>query len=238
MKKELKGFLVGVLITSTVMFGVPAFAESISKSISVSFNAAQIALSGKAVTLDNFIYEGSTYVNLAKICDLLGKTTSWDSKTKTINIIDKNANDSKDSLKPDATKPDATKPDATKPDATKPDTTKPADKSDSQAPKIISVDSLEGGTAVEVTFNEVVDKASAEDISNYTLSCGSKSTEIVVQISSAVLDSTGTKVTLNTEQQKKYTVYRLITSNVKDLAGNIIPKRQNSLLGCKPKNLN
>ncbi len=225
MKKELKGFLVGVLITSTVMLGIPTFAKSISQSIYVSFNAAQIALNGKAVTLDNFIYEGSTYVNLAKICDLLGKTTSWDSKTKTINIIDKNANDSKDSVKLDATKPE-------------PDATKPADKNDSQAPKIISVDSLEGGTAVEVTFNEVVDKASAEDISNYTLSCGSKSTEIVLQISSAVLDSTGTKVTLNTEQQKKYTVYRLITSNVKDLAGNIIPKRQNSLLGCKPSNLN
>ena len=216
-------------------------------------NAAQITLSGKAVTLDNFIYEGSTYVSLAKICDLLGKTTSWDSTTKTINIIDKN--DLKDSVKSDATKPDATKSDATKPDATKPDatkpettdnpvtkepeTTKPADKNDSQAPKIISVSPLEGGTAVEVTFNEVVDKASAEDISNYTLSYKSKSGDIVVQISSAVLDSTGTKVTLNTEQLKKITTHSLITSNVKDIAGNIMPNYINRLVVANmPKNLN
>jgi len=218
MKKQLQGFLVGVLITCTVLFSIPAFASGISKSINATLNSVKIVLNGKAVSVDNLSYNGSTYVNLSKICELTGKTTKWDSKTKTVSIEDKKAEDSKANPETSQTN----KQEVNKPEQKEPAVVNPPS-ADNNSPKlaITSVNTLSGAASVEIVFNKVVDKSSAENISNYliTLAYGNKSG---VSISSATLDSTGTKVTLKATADDVKTLYNLTVSNIKDTSGNSI----------------
>ena len=72
---------------------------------------------------------------------------------------------------------------------------------------------------VTVTFSETVDTASGQNAGNYTLSDG-------VTVNSATLDSTGTKVILNTSAQTPGAHYTVTVSGVKDLAS--LPVTANS----------
>lgn len=68
---------------------------------------------------------------------------------------------------------------------------------------------------VMVSFNEKVDKASAEDPNNYSLNNN-------LQITRAVLDSSGKTVSLITSSQTVHQLYTIIIVGVKDLWGNSI----------------
>lgn len=211
LKKELKGFITGVLITSIFLLGIPSFAASVTKSISASINSVKIELNGKVVSVDNITYNGSTYVKLTKFCDLIGKTVSWDSRTKTADVRDKVSEipAPKDIENKDGN-PVAN------------DTTKPL---------VSEVKSITGNE-IEITFNEKMDKTTVENIINYTIyeAYGAKS---AVQISKAVIDATDTKVTLTTAGHKAFTLYKLEVNNLTDLAGNIIDKDVKTYVGMK-----
>lgn len=89
MKKELKGFIVGVTITSILSFGFSGLADTTWKTIDVAVNSINLKVNGKAVTTDNFVYDGTTYVPLRAVGDMLGKNIVWDDTTKTAEVNDK-----------------------------------------------------------------------------------------------------------------------------------------------------
>lgn len=214
MKKELKGFCVGALLTSTVLFCIPAFADSIVKSIKVTVNTITVKVNGNKVTADNFLYNGRTYVQLRSICDLLGKDLSWDKATNTADIKDKKTDDTQ---KNQQGQQEGNK------------DTKQPQSNDTTKPTVTSVTTINGNT-VEVLFSEKLDRASAEKVSNYSAAqmYGKKAS---LSISKAELDSIGTKVTLTTDGQEAATLYNISISNVCDAAGNIMDKSSNTLVG-------
>ena len=86
-KKWMKGFIVGVIMT-TLLTGV-AYGGGVSKSIKAVFNSVNIAVNGQKVAADNILYNGTTYVPLRAISDMLGKEVVWDKSSNTANINDK-----------------------------------------------------------------------------------------------------------------------------------------------------
>lgn len=90
MKKELKGFVVGIILT-TLLISNAAFAAGVRQKIDVVFNSVNLAVNGKPVKADNILYKGTTYVPLRAVSEMLGKEVSWDQKTNTAGINDKGA---------------------------------------------------------------------------------------------------------------------------------------------------
>ncbi|WP_236913053.1 stalk domain-containing protein [Clostridium sp. Cult1] len=72
MKKELKGFVVGVVVTVILMSTV-VFAGGMKQKIEVMLNSVNIAVNGKPVNADNILYKGTTYVPIRDVAEMLGK---------------------------------------------------------------------------------------------------------------------------------------------------------------------
>jgi hypothetical protein len=88
---------------------------------------------------------------------------------------------------------------------------------DAVAPRLLAA-SLQGGNQwLELTFSEPLDPATAQAVSNYTLSNG-------IQVIQATLNDAGTGVFLKTAAHVPGTAYTVTVKNVKDLAspGNVI----------------
>lgn len=90
-------------------------------------------------------------------------------------------------------------------------------KSDTQGPSVVNVRS-ENNTSVTVTFNERVDRYSAEDTYNYSADNG-------LSITGAQLDDSGRVVTLLTSIQDSGTVYNLTVQGVADTWGNTMYRK-------------
>lgn len=86
MKKQFKGFILGVIVATLLMS--TAFGASVTKSIEVMLNSVNLKVNGKDVQADNILYEGTTYVPLRAISEMLGKEVGWDQETKTASIND------------------------------------------------------------------------------------------------------------------------------------------------------
>lgn len=82
MKKYLNAFVISMLLTSTV-YGV-----QVTKNIEVLFNSINIIVNGEKVVADNIVHEGTTYVPLRAIGELLGKEIRWEGESKTAYIND------------------------------------------------------------------------------------------------------------------------------------------------------
>lgn len=70
---------------------------------------------------------------------------------------------------------------------------------------------------VTVAFNEKVDKATAENIANYSINND-------LAVLRAQVDKTGKVITLTTSDQKPGTIYKITIQNVNDLAGNTMDR--------------
>lgn len=91
-KERLHGIIIGVVITCILTIGVNStFAQSISKTISVVFNQINIVVDGTKVNSDNILYNGTTYVPLRTISEMLDKEVKWDGVTNTASINSKKA---------------------------------------------------------------------------------------------------------------------------------------------------
>jgi hypothetical protein len=88
MKKYLKGFFTGLLV-ATLLMNV-ALGETVKKTIEVVYNSVNLTVNGKKVNADNILYNGTTYVPLRAISEMLGKEVGWDQATSTASINDKN----------------------------------------------------------------------------------------------------------------------------------------------------
>lgn len=226
MKKEIRGFIAGMLLTSIVLIGIPAFAANASNSIKFAVNSVKIALNGRNIPLDNVSYNGSTYVKLSQLCAILGRDISWDGKTRTVNITDvapSSTSGTSVEVSPQAgiNNVDNKKKDNNQKSEPAPEVSKL---------QVKSIKALEGGNSVEVIYNQKVDKVSAEDTANYSFyyAYGSNAD---VTVYSATLDSTGMRVTLNTAGQKAATLYTLKISKVKKEAGAYMDDYESTLVG-------
>ncbi len=96
--KRIQGFLIGVFVTLVLMASIPNFAGAINvvlNSINLSLNGVDVAQINDQFTLDNgkkvpysIIYDGTTYLPLKKMGQLLGKDILWDGNTRTVSIND------------------------------------------------------------------------------------------------------------------------------------------------------
>lgn len=87
MKNKLKGFVIGVSIT-TMLMSTFVFAEGIKQNIEVLFNSVNLTVNGKIIEADNILYDGTTYVPIRTVAELLGKEVGWDQNTNTASIND------------------------------------------------------------------------------------------------------------------------------------------------------
>lgn len=88
MKKELKGFICGILIT-VILMSTASYAAGVKQKIEVMINSVNLQVNGKAVKSDNILYNGTTYVPLRTVAEMLGREVGWDQKTNTASINDK-----------------------------------------------------------------------------------------------------------------------------------------------------
>lgn len=87
MKKTIKGFLLGVIITTLLMS--TAFGVEIQKKIDVVFNKVYVRVNGEAVKGDNILYKGTTYLPLRAISEMLDKNVTWIQLTNEVFIQEK-----------------------------------------------------------------------------------------------------------------------------------------------------
>lgn len=85
-KRILSVFLVIVLML-TLTYGLSSAVDT-SESIGVFRNLIKVEVNGQRVILDNFLYNGRTYVPMREVAELLGKEVGWNSYSKTASIFD------------------------------------------------------------------------------------------------------------------------------------------------------
>ncbi len=85
--KKIKDVLIGLII-GVMISAIPIFAQPTISSIAVAWNSINVQLEGKPVEVNSILYEGSTYLPMRKIAELVGKDVEWISETKTANITE------------------------------------------------------------------------------------------------------------------------------------------------------
>lgn len=97
MKKELKGFAIGVTAAALAM-GSMAYAKTGSEMIEAAYNNVKIYVDGLLVnpkdgngnTVEPFISNGTTYLPVRAVADALGKEVNWDQETSSVILGNKN----------------------------------------------------------------------------------------------------------------------------------------------------
>lgn len=87
MKSRKVAILLGVVAMLVLVAGA-AYAAGITTRIDVVLNSINLRVSGQAVQADNILYNGTTYVPLRAVAQMLGKTVGFDSATNTASIND------------------------------------------------------------------------------------------------------------------------------------------------------
>lgn len=97
MKKELKGFVIGMTAAALAM-GSIAYAKTGSEMIEAAYNNVKIYVDGLLVdpkdgngdTVEPFISNGTTYLPVRAVADALGKEVSWDQETSSVILGNRN----------------------------------------------------------------------------------------------------------------------------------------------------
>ena len=97
MKKEVKGFIVGV---TTAIFAVSgmAYAKTGSEMIEAAYNNVKIYIDGLLIdpkdpngnTVEPFISNGTTYLPVRAVANAFGKEVDWDAETSSVIIGERN----------------------------------------------------------------------------------------------------------------------------------------------------
>jgi hypothetical protein len=200
-------------------------------TISLTVDSMDIIKNGKVIQqleVPAKIINNRVYLPARAVAEALDFSVTYDEKSQNILITDIKPVDPTPSPSPSPA-PLANTPVDTGAEP-KPNETTPADK-DTTSPSVTAV-LASTGYQIEVIFSEPVDKASAENIANYTAveKYGSLS---ALNMVSAVQEADTTKVILTTGPQKEIALYALTVSNVKDINGNIISPNPIVFVGAK-----
>lgn len=90
MKKTLKGFIAGVIVSTLVVS--TAIAGGALQTIQVAINSVNVKVNGSKVDANNIVYKGSTYVPIRAVGEMLNKEVVWNGETRTATINDINNN--------------------------------------------------------------------------------------------------------------------------------------------------
>lgn len=85
----MKKFTIGILVGCLLMMTTPVLADSILQSIDVVLNGVNVQLEGQGVEVNSILYNGTTYLPMRKVAELVGKDIEWHGDTMTANIIEK-----------------------------------------------------------------------------------------------------------------------------------------------------
>lgn len=86
--KEIKGFIIGVIITSLLLIGGLVYANGQWKTIDVLENDINVVVDGKQLNESNFVYNDTTYLPLRAVAEVVGKSVEYDETTNTAYIGD------------------------------------------------------------------------------------------------------------------------------------------------------
>ena len=79
--KKLAGILSGIMLITTL--AVPAMAETAEENINVHTNYVNVEINGEKYDVRNFLNDGTTYIALRDVSELLDCKVDWDDDTKT-----------------------------------------------------------------------------------------------------------------------------------------------------------
>lgn len=98
MKTDLKGFALGFIMACLMITPIIAFADTIQVSlntVNINLNGTQVAAKGQAYTLADGMtipyslnYNGTVYLPIRKVSELVGKEIKYDGPSSTISISD------------------------------------------------------------------------------------------------------------------------------------------------------
>ena len=111
MKKQFEGLLAGLMVMFILMGALPVTAQSIMKTIQVAINEVNVSVNGitAGVTGENYIldngtqvpnsilYNGTTYLPIRKVAEMLGKEVTWNGITRTVGIANSSSIESTES---------------------------------------------------------------------------------------------------------------------------------------------
>ncbi len=86
--KRMRDIFIGVLIGCMLM-ATPVLAESILTKIDVVLNGINVQLEGEDVQVESILYNGTTYLPMRKVAELVGKDIDWKQEIMTANIMNK-----------------------------------------------------------------------------------------------------------------------------------------------------
>lgn len=87
--KRMKDIIIGILIGCMLMTVTPVLADSVLTKIDVVLNGINVQVEGQGVEVDSILYNGTTYLPMRKVAELVGKDIEWKQETKTANIVEK-----------------------------------------------------------------------------------------------------------------------------------------------------
>lgn len=97
--QSLKDMILGAMVATLIVGAAPtAFAKVSEMNIPVNFNNIKVVINGKELKTDKepFTYEGTTYLPVRAVAEVVGKDVNWDSKTQTVTLNDRNQSNQED----------------------------------------------------------------------------------------------------------------------------------------------
>ncbi|MDR2167306.1 MAG: hypothetical protein LBE35_05590 [Clostridiales bacterium] len=87
-KERLKGMVFGIIVTLTLVFAVPAIANTITTTIQVTYRGLCISVNGQTVVPEQepFIFNGRTFLALRDVAEALGAEVRMNEITNVIEI--------------------------------------------------------------------------------------------------------------------------------------------------------
>ncbi len=84
---KIQRLLIILIITVVFLFSFnPVFANSILQKIDVLVNNIVLYVNNEQVGVDNFLYNGTTYVPLRAVAEMNGMDVDWDGENKRVNL--------------------------------------------------------------------------------------------------------------------------------------------------------
>lgn len=89
--KKIKNIFTCILIGCLITTATPVLANSLNQTIEVVFNAVKVQVNGENKDVESILYNGTTYLPMRKVAELVGKDIEWNQQTMTANIVNKKA---------------------------------------------------------------------------------------------------------------------------------------------------
>lgn len=87
MRRELKGFMAGVITTLMFTSATLAIAEGYTQSIDVTVDQTKVAVNSTIMPGHTILWNNQTYIPLRETLEAVGCTVNYDASTQTANVV-------------------------------------------------------------------------------------------------------------------------------------------------------